>query len=154
MVNPDTTPAATLLHRIETLIRAETAQQRELLERQWSLPLAERVRTGKAIEGLSVAHINEHTGHLVLECQTNNSKFRQGDYLFLHQSHPLLEPVIEVVLQVDEEQTLEVSPPLMQELSAPHTAEEASKVTPVFPMKGHEEQDKANCEQRGSYRQQ
>lgn len=110
MVDPDNAPAATLLRRIETLIRAENEQQRELLERQWSLPLAERVRTGKALEGLSLVHLNEYTGHLVLECHTNNSKFREGDYLFLHKSHPLLEPPIEVILEMDEEHTLEVSP--------------------------------------------
>jgi len=46
----------------------------------------------------------------VLECQTNHSKFREGDYLFLHKSNPLLESGIAAILEMDEEHTLEVTP--------------------------------------------
>ena len=74
------------------------------------MPLSERVRTGKAIEGLCLAGINDKTGHLRLTCQTNNSRFREGDYLFLHKSHPLLEQAVECVLEMDEEKRLEVFP--------------------------------------------
>ncbi len=98
-----------LLNRLKMLIRQESQQQREHLERQWSLPLGERVRKGYTLEGLNFIRINEHTGHLVFKCLTNHSRFREGDYLFLHKSHPLLEPVMEVILEVDEEQYLEFS---------------------------------------------
>jgi len=102
--------AALLLKQLEKLIQDETEEQRDRMESQWSLPLAERVRTGKAIEGLRFAGINDRTGRLILECQTNNSRFREGDYLFLHKGHPLLEPNVECVLELDEEQHLEVFP--------------------------------------------
>ncbi len=100
---------ATLLERLETLIREESRRQREHLERQWSLPLGERVRKGYALEGLSYVGTNERTGNLVFKCMTNQARFREGDYLFLHKSHPLLEPLTEVILEVDEEQRLEFS---------------------------------------------
>ena len=102
--------AADLLKRLEALILQETAQQREHLESQWSLPLAERVRTGKAIEGLRLSGINARTGRVALTCQTNNSRFREGDYLFLHKGHPLKDAAFECVLELDEEQYLEIVP--------------------------------------------
>jgi len=103
------TAAADLLQRLETLVRQESGYQREHLERQWSLPLGERVRRGYALEGLSYVGVSEHTGNLVFKCMANNARFREGDYLFLHKSHPLLEPIIEVTLEVDDEQRLEFS---------------------------------------------
>ncbi|HNT77574.1 MAG TPA: hypothetical protein PKH77_21370 [Anaerolineae bacterium] len=45
---PQNDRTAALLRRLEDLIRAETAQQREALERQWSLPLGERVAEERA----------------------------------------------------------------------------------------------------------
>jgi DNA replication ATP-dependent helicase Dna2 len=102
--------ATNLLNRLETLILREANEQREQLERQWSLPLSERVRTGKAIEGLRLGGINDQTGRVRLICQTNNSRFREGDHLLLHKGHPLLEAGFECVLELDEEQVLEVVP--------------------------------------------
>jgi DNA replication ATP-dependent helicase Dna2 len=102
--------ATNLLKRLEALILREANEQREQLERQWSLPLSERVRTGKAIEGLRLAGINDQTGRVRLICQTNNSRFREGDHLFLHKGHPLLEAGFECVLELDEEQVLEIVP--------------------------------------------
>ncbi len=101
--------AAELLRRLEILLRKESEGQRKHFERQWSLPLGERVRKGYAIEGLTYVGTNEHTGNLIFKCMTNNSRFREGDYLFLHKSHPLLEPPTEVVLEIDDEMRLEFS---------------------------------------------
>lgn len=101
--------AADLLRHLETLVREESNHQREHLERQWSLPLGERVRRGYALEGLSYVRLNEHTGNLIFECMANNARFREGDYLFLHKSHPLFEPTLEVTLEVDDEKRLEFS---------------------------------------------
>jgi hypothetical protein len=95
--------ATDLLKRLEALILQEANEQRERLESQWSLPIAERVRTGKAIEGLCLAGINDQTGRVRLVCQTNNSRFREGDHLLLHKSHPLLGAGGECVLELDEE---------------------------------------------------
>jgi len=102
--------SARLLKQLERLVQQEYTTQREHIESQWSLPLAQRVRTGKAIEGLALSGINDRTGRLAFTCQTNNSRFREGDYLFLHKSHPLLEPVVECVLELDEETRLEMVP--------------------------------------------
>ncbi|MBN1921165.1 MAG: AAA family ATPase, partial [Anaerolineae bacterium] len=103
------TTAADLLRHLEDLVRQEAEQQREHLERQWSLPLGERVRRGYALEGLAYSGMNEHTGNLVFMCTSNNARFREGDVLFLHKSHPQLEPYLEVTLEVDDEQRLELS---------------------------------------------
>lgn len=92
------------------MIRKEARQQQEQMERQWSLPLAERIRTGKAIEGLRYQGINETTGNVILACQTNQSRFREGDHLFLHRSNPLLDPLMECTLEIDEELYLEIDP--------------------------------------------
>lgn len=101
--------AAELLARLKSLIHQESDQQRDHLERQWSLPLGERVRKGYTLEGLIYKGANERTGNLVFTCRTNNARFREGDYLFFHKSHPLLEPVIELILEIDDEQWLEFS---------------------------------------------
>jgi DNA replication ATP-dependent helicase Dna2 len=102
--------SARLLKQLERLVLEEYATQREHIESQWSLPVAQRVRTGKAIEGLCLTGISDRTGRLIFTCQTNNSRFREGDYLFLHKSHPLLESVVECVLELDEETHLEMVP--------------------------------------------
>ncbi len=115
--------ARTLLHRLDALIRQESASQAARFEAQWALPLGERIRAGKALEGLEVVRINPRTGRVVLRCTRNDSKFREGDYLFLHhpaglESNPSdsgqgpAEPVtrIEAVLELDEELVLEIMP--------------------------------------------
>ena len=97
--------SARLLKPLERLVREEYATQREHIESQWSLPLAQRVRTGKAIEGLCLSGSGDRTGRLAFTCQTNDSRFREGDYFY--KSHPLLEFVAECVLELDEETHLE-----------------------------------------------
>ncbi|MBN1954543.1 MAG: AAA family ATPase [Anaerolineae bacterium] len=101
--------AAALLNQLEAIVRREAWEQRERLERQWSLPLEERVRTGKAIEGLRYAGINEETGNFAMTCPTNHSRFREGDHVFLHRGRLLLESPVEAILELDDEQYLEFS---------------------------------------------
>ncbi len=103
------TTATDLLRSLETLVHQDAAQQRAHLERQWSLPLGERVRRGYALEGLHYTGVNPLTSNLIFQCTTNNARFREGDFLFLHKSHPLLEPYLELTLEVDDEQRLECS---------------------------------------------
>ena len=43
-----------LLQRLKTFIRREYETQRYELEKQWALPLAQRIRQGYAIEALSL----------------------------------------------------------------------------------------------------
>jgi DNA replication ATP-dependent helicase Dna2 len=99
-----------LLQRLEALIRKEARIQREQFESQWMQPLSDRIRAGKALEGLRVTGINERTGRLVLTCDRNDSKFREGDYLFLHRGSPFSEAKITAILELDEETTLEITP--------------------------------------------
>jgi len=102
--------AADLLNRLKALVLQEAREQCERLESQWSLPIADRVRTGKAIEGLHFAGVDDRTQRVKLVCQTNDSRFREGDFLFLHKGHPSSEEKITCVLELDEGQYLEVVP--------------------------------------------
>ncbi|MCJ7552097.1 MAG: DNA2/NAM7 family helicase [Anaerolineae bacterium] len=102
--------AANLVSRLEVLVRREARAQREHFEAQWAQPLGERVRTGRAMESLRFAGINWSSGRIRLECDRNDSKFREGDYLILHQGDPREEGVIGAVLEYDEGTKLEVSP--------------------------------------------
>lgn len=99
-----------LLQRLEALIRKEARLQLEHFESQWMLPLGDRVRSGKALEGLRIVGVNERTGRIQLTCDRNDFKFREGDYLFLHRGSPFSEAKVTAILELDEETTLEISP--------------------------------------------
>lgn len=108
-----------LLQRLERFVRLEARSQRENLRQRWERPLTERVARGYAIEGLSFSGFGAG-GTLLLNCQTNESRFRDGDFLILHRGDPEGEDVIEVLLEYDDETQLEVSPrsgklPLLKE---------------------------------------
>src|SRR5512143_3954276 len=96
-----------LLSRLQSLIRAEAEQQRFELRRQWSLPLAERVARGYAIEGLEVTSIRPN-GTLLMSCQTNDSRFREGDFLVVHRGDPEAPERLSGVLEYDDETELEI----------------------------------------------
>ena len=102
---PDHLP---LLQRLERFVRLEAETQRDHLRKRWSRPLAERVARGFAIEGLSFTSFGAD-GAILLSCQTNESRFRDGDFLVLHRGDPEGEDVIEVLLEYDDETQLEVS---------------------------------------------
>src|SRR4030042_233677 len=99
--------SSTLLPRLQSLIRAEAEQQRFELRRQWSLPLPERVARGYAIEGLEVTAIHPN-GTLLLSCQTNDSRFREGDFLVIHRGDPETPERANGVLEYDDETELGV----------------------------------------------
>ena len=102
--------AADLLERLRDLVEREAEEQYKQLEQQWSQPLSNRTYTGKAIEGLRYEGLTERGGHLIFACRTNDSRFREGDCLFLHQGHsPLVADYQEGTLEVDEESYLEIS---------------------------------------------
>jgi hypothetical protein len=96
-----------LLPRLQSLIRAEAEQQRYELRKQWSLPLPERVARGYAIEGLEVTAIRPD-GTLLLSCQTNDSRFREGDFLAIHRGDPETPERLSGVLEYDDETELEI----------------------------------------------
>lgn len=77
---------AHLLSRLRQMIIAEAEAQRNELERQWSRPLSERVVKGWAIEGLKVTRYEGR--NLYLSCETNESRFREGDLVLIHRGDP------------------------------------------------------------------
>jgi hypothetical protein len=78
-----TEKTADLLHRLRQIVQAESETQFAALDRQWSRPLGERVAKGWAIEGLRVVHVDPRGGMLRLACDSNDSRFREGDLLVL-----------------------------------------------------------------------
>jgi DNA replication ATP-dependent helicase Dna2 len=96
-----------LLQRLRDFVNSEAATQIANLQRQWELPLGERVMRGYAIEGLTVEGIQK--GNVRLRCQTNESRFREGDFLVLHRSTPTGLEAAQALLEYDDETLLEVS---------------------------------------------
>jgi len=97
----------TLLQHLRNFVNSEFATQIANLERQWALPLGERVVRGFAIDGLNVESINK--GTIRLSCQTNESRFREGDFLVLHRGNPVGIESAQVLLEYDDETLLEVT---------------------------------------------
>ena len=96
-----------LLKRLRHFVRAEAETQFSALDKQWSKPLSERVARGWAIEGLRVE--NYEKGLLRLRCDTNDSRFREGDLLVLHQGNPKDPNALHVELVYDGETELEAN---------------------------------------------
>lgn len=96
-----------LLHRLRDFVNSESATQIANLQRQWELPLGERIMRGYAIEGLTVEEVQKGTIHL--RCQTNESRFREGDFLVLHRSTPDGLEAAQALLEYDDETLLQVS---------------------------------------------
>ena len=96
-----------LLQRLHEFIQSEFATQHANLERQWALPLGERVAHGYAIEGLKVESIEKQT--IRLSCQTNESRFREGDFLVLHRGNPVGIESAQVMIEYDDETLMEVT---------------------------------------------
>lgn len=65
--------------------------------------------SGWAIEGLRLVKANERSRLLYLACDTNDSRFREGDLLVLHRGNPRDPNALHVELEYDGENTLEVS---------------------------------------------
>src|SRR6266545_4893268 len=74
------------LQRLRKFVQHEADTQHRALERQWSCSLQERVARGWAIEGLRVEQMKNSIARLA--CTTNDSRFREGDLVLLHQDDP------------------------------------------------------------------
>ncbi len=98
---------ADLLNRLRNFVEDEAEKQYSALERQWDHPLGERVARGWAIEGLRF--VSEEKGVLRLVCDTNDSRFREGDLLVLHKDSPKDRDALHVELQYDGETEIEVT---------------------------------------------
>ena len=95
------------LQRLRKFVQHEADTQHRALERQWSRSLQERVARGWAIEGLHVEQLKN--GIVRLSCTTNDSRFREGDLVLLHQDDPHDPDALHCELQYDGETDLEVS---------------------------------------------
>jgi DNA replication ATP-dependent helicase Dna2 len=100
-------PAA-LLQRLRRFVHAEVETQRSELHRRWALPLAERVGRGRALVGLQVEKVAGE-GLVRLHCDTNESRFREGDLLVLHRGDPIGLEAVQCLLEYDDETILEVT---------------------------------------------
>ncbi len=97
-----------LLTRLNQLVRLERDAQLTALRHGWERPLAERVALGRAIEGLRLKSLLPD-GNLLLECQTNESRFREGDLLVLHHDDPQAPDALQAVLEYDDETEMEMA---------------------------------------------
>ena len=95
------------LNRLRDFVQSEANAQSEALERQWAYPLRERVARGWAIEGLEVTRIQNDL--IRLRCETNESRFREGDLLVLHQGNPKDPNALHLDLQYDDETELDAT---------------------------------------------
>jgi DNA replication ATP-dependent helicase Dna2 len=95
------------LERLRQYTQDEASAQYQTLERQWSHPLHERVAKGWAIEGLRVQGFQK--GIIRLACQTNDSRFREGDLIVLHRGNPKDPNALHCDLQYDGEMELEAT---------------------------------------------
>jgi DNA replication ATP-dependent helicase Dna2 len=98
---------ADLLHRLRNFVQTEAKTQYDKLDYQWSRPLSVRVAKGWAIEGLRLLHTEKR--FIRLYCDSNDSRFREGDLLILHHGSPHDPNAFHVELQYDGEIELEVS---------------------------------------------
>jgi DNA replication ATP-dependent helicase Dna2 len=96
-----------LIHNLEEFILSEQQARSTELRRLWARPLAERVLNGRAIENLSVEQVGGD-GTVRLRCPTNESRFREGDYLTLHRGDPTGQESLLACLEYDDETELEV----------------------------------------------
>jgi DNA replication ATP-dependent helicase Dna2 len=103
-----TEETAEYLKQLERLVLDESETQRNEILRIWSKPLSTRVAEGRAIDEVKILSFL-HDGDIELECDTNNSRFREGDILCLNLGDPFSQPSFMVTLNVDEGTRFRVS---------------------------------------------
>ena len=89
------------LEHLRQYVQDEASAQYKALERQWAHPLQERVAKGWAIEGLMIVGFKDNI--IRLSCQTNDSRFREGDLIVLHRGNPQDMNALHCDLQYDGE---------------------------------------------------
>jgi len=102
-----TVSIADFLQRLRTFVEHEADAQRETLNKQWNTPLNERVARGWAVEGLNVQQFQHNI--IRLTCETNESRFREGDLVVLHRGNPRDENVLHCDIQYDNETEIELN---------------------------------------------
>lgn len=67
---------------LSDFVIADARVSRQQLHDKWRMPLVERVQKGYAIENVHV--VQRGVGQIVVRCEENNSRFREGDMVRLH----------------------------------------------------------------------
>ncbi len=96
-----------LLKRLKHFVLAEAEAEYAAIEEQWSKPLSTRVANGWAIEGVSV--LKYDNGLVKLHCETNDSRFREGDLIILHRGNIIDPQALHLDIEYDGETELEAS---------------------------------------------
>lgn len=102
-----TVSIADFLQRLRNFVENEADAQRETLHKQWNTPLNERVARGWAVEGLRVHEFKHNIIHLT--CDTNESRFREGDLVILHRGNPRDENTLHCDIQYDNETEIDLN---------------------------------------------
>jgi DNA replication ATP-dependent helicase Dna2 len=89
------------------LVREEHAAQRAALQRLWSRPLEERIEEGRTIANLKVISCRPPKT-LVMGCQENDSRFREGDFVRLSRGNPEF-PDAEAIFVAGHDDQIELS---------------------------------------------
>lgn len=99
------------IHNVKQFILAETTAQREEIQRIWAKPLPTRISEGHAIGD---THVVNHlkTGQLVITCEQNESRFREGDAIRLHRGDTLGKepPFFDATIDIDNGIELTITP--------------------------------------------
>jgi DNA replication ATP-dependent helicase Dna2 len=97
---------ASLQNGLSLFVANEHEAQRSSMRRLWALPTAERVEEGRCIENLRVASLNN--GIYRLTCDSNDSRFREGDIVRLSRGDPQF-PLADCFITAIADQWVEVS---------------------------------------------
>ena len=74
------------LQALRDEVEDEAVAALEHTQKVWGRPLAERIRRGECIAGLTVSKVVSRL--LYLKCPQNNSRYRKGDSLMLNRGEP------------------------------------------------------------------
>lgn len=95
------------LRQLRQMVLDESTAIRKQIHQQWAQSVAARVADGRAIDRVQVVECRQD-GALVLTCTRNESRFREGDVLWLNRGDPFEPPHLMVVLEEDEDTHLVV----------------------------------------------
>jgi DNA replication ATP-dependent helicase Dna2 len=90
------------LRQLRQTVRDESASIRKQIHQQWAQSVAARVAEGHAIDGVRVV-ASRQDGALLLGCDQNDSRFREGDILLLNRGDPFEPPHLLVTLEEEDD---------------------------------------------------
>ncbi len=97
-----------LQNELGLFVLEEHALQRETMRQLWATPLKDRVEEGRCIAGVRVGG-QTASGRWLLECDGNDSRFREGDLVRLSRGDPQ-EPFMEGAVVAISDTRIEIQP--------------------------------------------